>query len=250
MSREEKKNFEIPYPDRQEMRIQMDRILDAGLPPKQSFFEQLKSLYWGPGLKVIFYKSQLAVVMSILLYLLVLKVCWDFRESVEHSEYLVLMLFPMFYLLFAAMSYWYEEQTEIVELKQSLRYSFTYLISLRMFYAAIFAVFADSVLFLPVMENEYGRKLVMSGFSSMFLFALLSIYLYNRFGKYFHILWLAGGWIVTCCLLTEYGDGVSYLLFEWMPPALHATVSMGIMVYFFIYVGKVGRKDAYTHACQ
>ncbi|MDY2629219.1 MAG: hypothetical protein SOW08_13070 [Lachnospiraceae bacterium] len=241
---------EIDYPDPAEIRRQMDLILDRGLPVRRSLQERLLALYRGPGLRVIFYRSNLAAFMSGLIYAGMLALCGYLRDSVEYAEYLLLLVFPMFYFAFSALSYWSEEQEEVVELKQTLRYSFTYIVSLRMFYTAIVSVLADCLLFMAVKDPGTGGKLLAVGFSSTFLFALLSVFLYNHIGNYYHIVFMAVCWAAVCCLLSRYGGGVSWLLFEVIPFTVHGAVALGCMVCFVFYIGKVGENNAYTYSCQ
>ena len=69
---EENCRIQVEYPDMAEMEQQKNRILQSALPEKDSLFERLKKIYYGPGLGIIFYRCTLIWVVMILLYIGVL----------------------------------------------------------------------------------------------------------------------------------------------------------------------------------
>ena len=63
---EENCRIQVEYPDMAEMEQQKNRILQSALPEKDSLFERLKKIYYGPGLGIIFYRCTLIWVVMIL----------------------------------------------------------------------------------------------------------------------------------------------------------------------------------------
>ena len=174
--------------------------------------------------------------------------CARMVNWVKYKEFLPLMAFPMLYLAFSIISYWSEEQNEVIELKRTMKYSFSYLISLRMFWVSIVSVLANIVMlavFCTKAEDIWAVGAV--GISSMFIFSTVSIYLYHRFGKYYHVLALAGAWFVLCNVLAKTGGQVHYILFEMIPLTVHVLVAIGCFIGYIEFMRKVEMKNAYTN---
>mgnify|MGYP003100534541 CR=1 FL=1 len=78
---EENCRIQVEYPDMAEMEQQKNRILQSALPEKDSLFERLKKIYYGPGLGIIFYRCTLIWVVMILLYIGVLVLSIGTRDA-------------------------------------------------------------------------------------------------------------------------------------------------------------------------
>ena len=158
-----------------------------------------------------------------------------------------MLLFPMLHLVFQSLSLWSEEQEEMVELKQTLHYSFSYLVGLRMFYISIFSALVNLFTISQLTGWQNVGKLCAIGFSSMFLFTVIVIVLCEHAYGYRPVLGLSLFWAVLCVLLSRYGSGITYVLFELLPVTVHIAmviVSFGLLLY---YMGKVGKKYAYAY---
>lgn len=238
---------DIVYPDEEVQKAQIQMILEKGMPPKKTFLERLKETYLGPGLRVIFYNGKLVVAGSLVIYAMIFLLSFCVEQYVEYKEYLALMMFPLMHLIFYSLSYWAEEQEEIVELKHSLMYSFTYIVSLRMFYISILSGVVNAFLILGMFQSEYIGKIGLIGFSSMFLFAALSIFLCEHGGNHNHIMIVAAGWSALCIILSQYGGALHYVLLEMVPIAVHAVMAVICFVGFISYIRKVGSANAYAY---
>lgn len=241
-------NWQVVYPSAEQKQLQMETILEKGLPRKVPKAERIKELLIGPGLSVVFYRAKAIFAGSFLVYLVLLAVCDYMGSFVANEEFFAILAFPMLHLIFHMLSYWAEEQDEIVELKGSLYYSFEYIVSLRMFYVSIGSAMLNLFLmagFLPFYEMG---KVGMVGLSSLFLFAVLTLYLCEKTNGLMPILMATGAWIVLCMGCGIYGDALSILLFEVIPFGVHLVMclfSFGLFIYYF---GKVGKK--YAYACE
>lgn len=240
--------LKIEYPSDGQIENQVDLILQEGLPQKRKWKDSLKEYLIGPGLSVIFYRSKLILAESFLVYIL-LVYFFDFLGSyVENKEYLTILMFPMSYLIFHMLSYWAEEQDQIIELKESLYYPFQFVVSLRMFYVSIFFAMCNLVLMNGMSSFEQKGKLCMIGLSSLFLFAFLTIMLCEKRHGIYPVIISSGLWIFLCIMLANCGQQMSYLLFNVMPFVVHVLMflfSFGLFIYYF---GKVGEK--YAYACE
>lgn len=244
-----KNNFEVLYPKEEQVQIQVSQILDKGLRSKEPWQNRVKEILIGPGLSVIFYRSKLIFVGSFLIYLFLVYFCDFMGNFVAQKEYLAILAFPILHLIFHMLSYWAEEQDSIIELKDSLHYSFQYIVSLRMFYVSILSAVINLVIMGWVTPFHQMEKVSMVGLSSLFLFAAMTLVLCEKMNGLQPIVVASGAWMLLCMILSLYGDKMSFVLFEVIPFIVHLMMflfSFGIFIYYF---GKVGNKYAYACEC-
>ena len=168
---EENCRIQVEYPDMAEMEQQKNRILQSALPEKDSLFERLKKIYYGPGLGIIFYRCTLIWVVMILLYIGVLVLSIGTRDARQTQMAVVLFAFPAMYLGFSFLSCWVDEQEAVTELINSMHYSMHYIVGLRMFYASLVSALINlgTLLVLGGQADTIFWKLSALGVSSMCL---------------------------------------------------------------------------------
>ena len=240
---------DIRYPSEYQINMQINQILDKGFHEKQPYFKRIRELFIGPGLPVIFYHAKLILMGSFFLYLLLVELCRYLGSFVSQEEYFAIVSFPMMHLIFHMLCYWNEEQDVTIELKESLHYSFQYVVSLRIFYVSILSAILNLLLTGSFTTFQQIGKVSMVGLSSLFLFALLTLVLCEKRSSRQPILIVSGLWICLCVVLSLYGSYISFLLFDVIPFAVHLlmfVISFGLFIYYF---GKVGKKYAYTCKC-
>ena len=241
-------NWEVIYPSETQKQFQLDEILKKGLPHEEVKRERMKDLLIGPGLSVVFYRAKLIFAGSFFLYLILLFLCSYLGRFVSNEEYFSILAFPMLHLIFHMLSYWAEEQDEIIELKESLYYSFQYIVSLRMFYVSISSAVINMFLMASFVPFYEMGKVGIVGLSSLFLFAVLTLFLCEKTNGLKPIMISTSIWMLLCVICSICGNGLSVLLFEIIPLAVHVVIflfSFGLFIYYF---GKVGMK--YAYACE
>lgn len=244
--------IEVVYPSEDMINRQRNEILARSFPPRKPFWEKIKDIYWGPGLSVIFYQNGLSLLITGMVYLLCIAFYSGMNKNDISGGCFLLFLCPVSYLLFSLLSFWSEEQSEVVELKHTLHYSFPYLVSLRMFYSSILAVLANLMVWAVPGRNWTKNfwPVTAVGISGMFLFATLSLYLYHSFGRYTHIIIMLATWTALCIWLARSDTAAYHYLFEVIPLALHFAVAGCSFIGFALYIRKAGKENAYTYACE
>lgn len=239
-------NLKIPYPDKERQTNSINFILDQGLPQKQPRTDYLRDVFIGPGLNILFYRSKLILGESVLLYVFLLLLCSQIGIVADQEEYLMILLFPIMHIAFHNLSCWAEEQDSIIELKESLYFSFYHMVSLRMFYVSIFSAVINVIVTGIINQTPYLWRICALGLSSLFLFSVLTLFLYQRFREKQVMFTTILLWIGICLGCSLYGSYLSHILFEVIPFFVHifmALTSFGIFIY---YIGKVGNRYAYT----
>ena len=173
-------------------------------------------------------------------------VCAFIHPENISGGFLALAVFPLTYFSFYFLSVLSEEQSEVIELKRSLRYSFGYLVSLRMLYASLAAVGLNIVmplLFFREINNYWS--IGAAGTTAMLFLAIASLVTYEKTNSAKPSAAILSVWTVLCAILMEHGEPLCHLLIEVIPLAVHicaAFVGFGALIY---YVGKVEKRNAY-----
>ena len=226
--------MQIDYPSDREIQEQKEKIL-------QSVF--LEKSVTRPDFRIIFYHCRLIILIELLIYGILLGFCISIRNTANEG-YTVLALYPMTYFSFYFLA---EEQSEMIELKQSMKYSFTYLISMRMLYTNILSVFLNLAM-IGILQTglSHAWSLAAAGTTADILLALASIRLYEKTGSAKSSGVLFAGWILLCFGLLRNGSGFYHVLIEIVPFAVHLVTAIISFIAMLGYMRKVERKNAYN----
>ncbi|MBR1701217.1 MAG: hypothetical protein IJ716_04615 [Lachnospiraceae bacterium] len=230
--------IKIEYPTEDEIKVQKEKILRVALERKTVS---------RPDFQILFYNCRLILAVGILLYLLLLYFCLMIRGR-GNEGYWVLMMYPFTYFVIYFLSILAEEQSEVVELKQSMKYSFVYVISMRMLYTNVMAVFLNLIM-IGILHSAlaaHAWSLAAAGTTADIFLALASLTIYEKTGsaKISGVLFL--GWIVGCIWLLLFGQNLYHLLIEVVPLAVHLAVAAFSFLTWFEYMRKVEHKNAYN----
>ncbi|MCI6996124.1 MAG: hypothetical protein MR936_04820 [Eubacterium sp.] len=242
--------MDVVYPADTEIENQIEQILSKGLPEKISFVKRLKEIYFGPGLFVIFYSSIPIWAITIMVYIVC---CIIFAISFENKTLQIAGTFlgmPLCFLVFSLLSCYLEEQAEICELKNTMHYSMNFIVSLRMFYTAIFLSTINGIILLFC---GIGDKVILSigivGVTSMLLFAIAAVYIYHTFNSYLYFCGLIGLWILFVVEMIRLPENEIIFFLEYIPLGVQIAVAVTCFVILLVLIRKKEEKDAYTFAC-
>lgn len=228
--------MKIEYPSEAEISAQKKAILDAA-------FVQ-KSVH-RPSIKVVFSNCRMVAFICLLIYGLLLYFC-SFLKGQGGEGYAVLALYPMTWFSFYFLSILAEEQCGLIELKRSMKYSFTYLISLRMLYTNIASVFLN----LAMIGILYTRiqcvwNLAAAGTTADILLAMASLAVYEKTGSVRFSVVILIGWLIGCICLMWHGSGLYHLLIEVVPLAVHLLIVLLSFLALLKFIRKVEFQNAY-----
>jgi hypothetical protein len=246
-----KKEMEINFPTEQELMQQKKMILEAAMPEKQSLSRRLKNIYWGPGWKVIFYHCESVWLITAFVYIGVFLLGRMLgRSDIRLQMAMSVLEYPICYLVFSFLSCWLDEQEAVAELKKSMHYSLTYIVSLRMLYTSVMLIMVNIAVDIAFNRYQWADFWTISaiGTSSMFLFAIVSLYFYHKLVRSYYLGILAGIWMLLAAGIRNLQGSLLFVIVEGIPLAIHAGVAVICFIVMFIYIGKVEKKDAYTFA--
>lgn len=248
----ENQKMQIEYPEESKILAQKEVILQCAFPEKENLAKRLRTMYYGPGPKIIFYRCTTIWLILILLYLGALILCQGNRDARQTQMAIIFFAFPALYLGFSYLSCFLDEQQEMAELINSMHYSMHYIVNLRMLYASFVSagINLGTLFFIGGKTDVLFWKFSALGVTSMSLFAIAALYLYHRFSKSYVIGILLGGWA-----LIAFGSAwlnyrwILYLLVE-LPLAFHILLATGFFIGFVILTGKVEKRYVNTIAYQ
>lgn len=226
----------IDYPSEEEISAQKKVILDAVF---------VKKSVHRLSMKVVFSNCRMVAFICLLIYGLLLCFC-NFIKGQGGESYAVLALYPMTWFSFYYLSILAEEQSGVIELKRSMKYSFTYLISMRMLYTNIASVFLNlAMIGILYTKIQCVWSLAAAGTTADILLALISLAIYEKTGssKLSAIILIV--WLIGCIFLMRYGNGLYHVLIEVVPLAMHLLIMLLSFLGLLKFIRKVEFQNAY-----
>lgn len=241
--------MEVPRLDEQLVEERVRRIVDLGMPKKQSFWAKLKETYIGPGPRVVFYHSRSSIALGLLLYPVILKLIFMVGTDIVYREYMILLAFPVLHLILLILGNWAEEDEHMLEIKWGMPYTAAHMIGLRMLYISVGTAVINSFLF-PLMYGNYEVKLALLGVTSIFFFSIVMLLMVEKMWSYERMILFGVIWSLLCMTGAHVGGKMREFLFETMPLAVHVILMVGCFILMLMIIGKVGRKNAFAYQCS
>ena len=235
--KEWKKEQKIPLlpvelPEDSVMQKECRAIVEKAIPKRQSLWERIKEIYWGPGIRAIFYQSGSIWLIVACLYLGIGWLGQLYAKQPETQMIIVFLGFPVCFLVFAVLAWWLDAQNH-------------------MLYAGVIMILVNvtgAALFTDVSGKAFV-SMVLVGSSSVFLFASVCVYACHKGAGGLFYAGLIAVWACVCVIARLAGTGVQMFLFTSVPLAVHGAVTAASFCLLFVSIGKVEKKDAYSFAC-
>ena len=229
-------NWNIDYPNNTEIENQKRITLD------KAFLKRMDR----PSPKVVFFNCKTSAAVSLTVHFMLTLFCAGIRHEDKTGGLLALSVFPITYFCFFCLSIMSESQSDMIDLKRSLKYSFTYLVSLRMFYASIAAVGLNIVLLLMCFRQISGIwSIGAAGTTATLLLALISLTMYEKTASMKPAAAMTAVYIFFCLSLMRYETNLYHLLIEVIPLMAHIVTALVTLTLFAAYIGKVEKINAY-----
>lgn len=229
--------MDIDYPDEKEIFAQKKFILDTAFSKRS-----VRRL----TVKTAFSNCRLVAFISLLIYGLLLCFCL-FVKGQGSEGYVVLALYPLTWFSFYFLSILAEEQSGMIELKRSMKYSFTYLISMRMLCTNIVSVFLNlAMIGILYTKIQCVWNLAAAGTTADILLAMASLSIHEKTGSARLSSVLPIGWLIGCGCLMKFGNGLYHLIIEVIPLTVHIFIALLSFLGLLIFMRKVEYKNAYS----
>lgn len=227
--------LEINYPTEKEIEEQKAIVM------KRAFPKPMRR----PSPYIVFFQCRFSVIISLMIYFCLMFFCASVHPEDAEGGFFALAIFPLTYFSFYFLSILSEEQSDVVELKMSLRYSFGYLVSLRMFYASLAAVGLNVILLLFFSKIGNSWSVMAAGTTSTLLLALVTLISFEKTNSVKLSGLIAFLWILCCLALIKFGVPLYHLMIEVIPVTVHMITSFISLLAFILYIRKVEKQNAY-----
>lgn len=228
--------LKIDYPTEKEIEQQKARVMERAFPQPER----------RPPPHIVFFQCELSAVISLAIYFCLMFFCATVLPEKETNGFLALAVFPLTYFSFYFLSILSEEQSEVVELKRSMRYSFGYLVSLRMLYASLAAVILNIIMLILFFRgiNHYW-SIGAAGTTSMMLLALFTLISFEKTNSIKISAVIVVLWTSTCLALMQFGEPLYHIMIDVIPITVHIAAMVISFLGFMNYIGKVEKQNAY-----
>lgn len=228
--------LKIDYPTAKEIEQQKERVME------RAFSRPLRR----PPPHIVFFQCELSAVISLAIYFCLMFFCASVRPEREANGFLALAVFPLTYFSFYFLSILSEEQSEVVDLKCSMRYSFGYLVSLRMLYASLAAVILNLAMLLLFFRGiEQYWSVGAAGTTSTLLLALITLISFEKTNSLKLSAVIVLLWTSVCLILMQFGESLYHLMIDVIPITVHIVAMVISFLSFMRYIGKVEKQNAY-----
>ena len=250
------KKMEVDMLSKQEIEMEIEDIVSLAIQKRiiqkdQNILQRLKQIYWGPGLRVIFYNSEV-IWLSIMLIYILFCFCGYRTPLVSEARRFSLMFLgtPLVLLLYGFLNFYFNDSENVIELKSSLHYSLNYIVGLQMFYISIVMILINvcmTVIIYPIAGRNI-LTIASFGTSSALIFAIIFIHLYRGFGPVRCFWFLGGMWCVMTVVIVRIPLKYYHFIFIDIPLYMHVIVLFGCFVCFVLLIKRLEEKDAYSFA--
>lgn len=134
----------------------------------------------------------------------------------------------------------------MIELKRSVKYSFMYLVSMRMLYTNIASVLLNlAMIGILYTDIPCFWNLAAAGTTADILLVLANLTIYERTNSIRLSTVILIGWLTGCVILMWYGRGLYHLLIEVIPLAVHLLIMLLSFLALLRFIRKVEYQNAY-----
>lgn len=192
----------IQYPEEKIIKLQVEQIVEKGLPARKSFYAYLKDMYQQVGLKYLFYDFTEVIFIMLILGGILTAAAYHYTSHLgEINLYpVVFILSPIIYLAIALLFLLNMKKNSTYEIEMTCRYNLYQLAAFRMLVFSLITIAANGLLLYCLTLFHQGINYMMAfaiSMSALFLFSTIFLYgmmTYSaKYSKYFIIL----GWVMV-----------------------------------------------------
>ncbi|KAB8125737.1 hypothetical protein F9U64_21815 [Gracilibacillus oryzae] len=231
-------NKKIPYPEEIEIDQEISTILTEGMDSRANFWSFLLTMYRQLGFRIIF-RDFTEIIYTIILSIVVvtglLMSLGDLLIWNDWNVYTIIFTFsPVTYLLFAYFFFIFQKQKPTYEVEMVCKYNLYQLAAFRMLTFSIVSMLVNSVFIIGLMMDQsihFGYAFLLSS-SSLFLFAVIllyvQLYVFSRLVK----LLLAIGWLLGNILASIFSEGLYLIILQQIPLYIYGMIVIGSFVVY------------------
>lgn len=182
----DKHELYIDFPDENTIQLEIDKIIEKGVKPKETFYCYLRNMYTNVGIRHLFHDLT-EIVFTVLVIAAVLSFIilgLEIQRSIDNGSIysFIFIVSPILYLAVSSIAFINTKYKGTYELEMSCKYNIYQLAALRMLLFSIFSILVNcaALCLLAIYFKHISLpQAIMLSITSLFLFS--SIFLYMIF---------------------------------------------------------------------
>ncbi|WP_079478720.1 hypothetical protein [Halobacillus salinus] len=229
----------IPYPNQKEMKYQIDRIIEEGLPSKKSSFSSFFTIIKEVGWKHVFRDSAeilFTLITAIMIILGSLTLTSSWIPWNEWNIYAVsFTLSPVSYGVLVYFFFIQKQNHPTFEVEMVCKYDVTTLAALRMFVFSLLAMIMDGfVLILLSLQSDFNVLFaLLLCFTSLFICSATFLSIYHLSRQSFQPITVIVGWVVLNVVLYSLAGETYGTLIQTIPYSIYLLITI-ISAYLYV----------------
>jgi len=243
--------FRIPLPDENTIQMQIQQIVDQGLPKKMSFMSYLKSMYQHIGLKHLF-SDRIECAITFITAIAYIIIAFYQPERSDIDEYylygLIFLLSPILFIALSIYTYSNKIICGTFELEMSCKYNVFQIIAFRMLVFSIIAILLNTATILLMIVKyehiQFFRAFMISN-TGLFTFSVLFLFIMMKRRSKIAALATIGSWTFINLILLSVNSSVYREIVFNLPLIVYALV---ILATSSFYIRSLNRLIQYQQA--
>lgn len=232
-----KERFTVPDLDNQTIRIQIDKIVSAGVKQKQNFLSFLRSMVQQVGLRHIFSDRLEITFITLLVTIMIGLIVFLPYHSEIHDMYgYIFLLSPILFLVLSIFTYVRKTQNHTYDVEMACKYNVYQIIAFRMLVFSVFSIvlntIAVAIIAIQYEEIQFMRAFLLS-ISALFLFSILLLFALMKRRTTVIVAGIVIGWIIGNLVFQLANVQLYNDLLMKTPIVVNAVV---VLVIVFMYV--------------
>lgn len=232
-----KEKLQIPSLEDRVIQLQIDKIVSAGVTPKETFLSYLKSMNQQVGLRHIFSdRLEIGFIITIVAALLGLFIITPFLGPIQNIYSYIFLLSPILFLVLSISTYARITQNNTYEVEMACKYNVYQIIAFRMLMFSVFSILLNTIAIAAVAieyaEIDFLRAFLLS-LTSLFLFSILLLFALMRRRTSIIVVITVVGWTLGNLFLQSANVQLYNDVLLKLPTVVNAIVLLGIL---FTYI--------------
>ncbi|GAF18038.1 hypothetical protein JCM19046_2582 [Bacillus sp. JCM 19046] len=236
----------IPYPENEQKKGEINRIVSQGLIKNTSFLTAIKEMYRHLGFKYLLTSwmesAILLLTFAFTVFLTILLSGFDRSETEQAFYAYVFLLSPIFFLSISMFHYAIRKSNETYEVEMVCKYNVYQLIGYRMFFFSAVAIVLNTcfigVVLTQTSHISFSRAVILS-ITSLFLFSALFLFALFKRRTLTYVLVVVGVWVIGNVSFGLFFQDVYLYVLTQLPLVVHMTVFLVMFVIYCYYVKRL-----------
>lgn len=241
----DKEKFHVHMPDEHTIQAEINRIVDVGVEPRESFLSYLKAMYKQIGFKHLFYDRSepfgifLAAISILSFFSIYLIDPIYIRQQDIYS--FIFLVSPVLYIAVSLYTFASKLHYNTYQVEMVCKYNIYQIAAFRMLVFSIASIFANTIctyLIVVFYDDISFLRAWMISITALFLFSIIFLYVMMKKRSMLAAYATIGGWITTNIAFSIIDNSLYYSLLMKMPIFVYAIV---IFVCITIYLKNLSK---------